>query len=411
MATINSRTLKLYIDSTSMSLAHQMADLVRHASDSHCIKLITWLRLPLTEQQLKQHQALYFPQMAAISPDFINLACKIIRDHRITHLNIHSNQTHAWRGVFPLLRALRQLKMDEALDITLDLYDDGTLSLMQREQLKCLPTLEQDVVKAAQALKTALSGGGSVQSDPTQSHAWHLVYPTRYHVFRLGALSDTAQGRHLRDWLAPHAAEMQFSAFPVDLTDDQRSLYLTLFGLTEATREALHRFAREEGAFLYTGTGSWDRGMHDELCRRQVRAIGALHAQKRLSRDMQIAYKGHPANRANDADIMKALGGQAVPYPHQIPLEVLSIAGLLPRRVGGVLSSSSLNIEPGRIAFILYNDRAEERYSDTSLANLVKKLDLVPADRMLPLMVQEAQEAPVSKPPAVRQTLQGAALS
>ena len=156
MATINSRTLKLYIDSTSMSLAHQMADLVRHASDPHCIKLITWLRLPLTEQQLKQHQALYVPQMAAISPDFINLACKIIRDHRITRLNIHSNQTHAWRGVFPLLRALRQLKMDEALDITLDLYDDGTLSLMQREQLKCLPTLEQDVVKAALALKTAL---------------------------------------------------------------------------------------------------------------------------------------------------------------------------------------------------------------------------------------------------------------
>ena len=207
---------------------------------------------------------------------------------------------------------------------------------------------------------------------------------------------------------------MQFSAFPVDLTDDQRSLYLTLFGLTEATREALHQFAQEETSFLYTGTGSWDRGMHDELCRRQVRAIGALHAQKRLSCDMQIAYKGHPANRANDADILKALGGQVLPYPHQIPLEVLSIAGLLPQRVGGVLSSSSLNIEPGRIAFILYNDRAEERYSDTSLANLVKKLDLVPADRMLPLMVQEAQEAqktPVSKLPAVRQTPQGAALS
>ena len=49
------------------------------------------------------------------------------------------------------------------------------------------------------------------------------------------------------------------------------------------------------------------------------------------------------------------LGPDTVVYPHQVPLEVLSMAGLLPAMVGGVLSSSYASLPPTQIAFALFH--------------------------------------------------------
>ena len=125
-------TLKVYVDSTSLSLVRQVADFVTTADDPDHHHLLTWLRLPLTPAQLQGLNAEYLPQLAAVQADFITRVRRTLAETGARRLVVHGNQTHAWRGVMPILAALQACMADgTGFDLELRIQTPGGKRLVR----------------------------------------------------------------------------------------------------------------------------------------------------------------------------------------------------------------------------------------------------------------------------------------
>lgn len=378
--------LKLYVESTSLPLVHQMADFVACADDPAVTKLITWLRLPLPADRLAPWNAAYIPQMAAVSPAFVAKVVELARQRGFRRIELHSNHHHAWRGVAPLLRGLSPLLQSEQVALQLHLYDDGIVGPVQRAQHQALSDWPDRLARGAQALHAHVHDDQPLNWAPEHNHAWHLCWPTRYHWLCVDALQGTAEGRA---WLAPLAAHVQPMAFDglPGLTDAQSERYLELFGLDAETGEHLTGLAQTPGALLFTATGTWEKAWQQRMVQSQLRAIAQLRRHGCFEGAPVIAYKPHPANLAFDhllADALSAEGATpVVTLPARVPLEVLLMAGLLPPAMVGVVSSFLCTAPPAMVGAVLCRrpgvDAAERPYIDFLLqAGLVQEQQLLP---------------------------------
>jgi hypothetical protein len=379
------RVLKLYVDSTSLSLVHQMADFVACADQPEVVKLITWLRLPLAPEQLAGCNASYVPQLAAVSPQFVATVAAAVKRHLFDRIELHANQYHAWRGVVPLLQAIVPLLRDARETLRLHLYDDGTVGLVQRESLKALPDAAAALAAGAADLRAAVLQRQPLRWGIAQSYAWQHLFETRYHMLRRDVLLRDAPGRALHALFAPIAQDMAFDGLP-QLSDAQSARYLGLFGLDAEVADRLAPVAGRSDALLFTGSSAWDPAQNKALADTQVRAIGALREGGCLPPEWRIAFKGHPANADQDHRLVAALGDDVVVLPARVPLEVLAMAGLLPARVAGVMSSIYCTLPPGAIEYLLCRRCAVEGGAGSALVDLMLATGMVTADRLLPML-------------------------
>lgn len=377
--------LKLYVDSTSLPLVHQMADFVACADAPQVHKIVTWLRLPQSAAQLAGTQASYLPQMAAVSPAFVARVADTVRRLRPARVEIHANQYHAWRSVVPLLRALVPLFRDPAAALALRLYDDGTVGLLHRETLKADPDPAQALADAAHDLRRAVFDRQPLRWGVPQGYAWQALFDTRYHLLRPDLLLRDAPGRALHALLAPVSEAMRFDGLPA-LTEAQCARYLAGFGLDTEAADRLAPVAGRADALLFTGSAMWDKADNARLADSLLRAIASLRAGGCLPEGWPIAYKGHPANGDHDARLATALGRRVIVVPPRVPLEVLGMAGLLPQRVAGVLSSSYCTLPPERIEYLLCRRSAVSGGAGSPLVNLMLETGMVTAERLLPLL-------------------------
>jgi hypothetical protein len=379
------RTLKLYVDSTSLSLVQQMADFVACADSPDTIKLITWLRLPLDKAQLKQYGAVYAAQRAAVSPAFVQQVCESVRRQRFEHIELHTNQYQAWRGALPLLRSLAPLAQSLGSRLTLELYDDGIAGPLQREKLKASPDPEAALAAAGAELKRAVFDGAALEWGIAHSYAWQYLLPARYHLLKRELLLRDTPGRALHAVLEKVVTDMRFDGLP-HLSEAQQALYLQLFGLDATVGARLAELAARSDAMVFTATATRIKEDNLHLRNGQLKAIAALRAGGVLDACGVIAYKGHPANGEYDADMMAALGEGTVALPPRVPLEVLMMAGLLPWQVGGTASSSFCTLPPERIAFMLCEKSALHGGRGAPMLQLMLDSGMVDPARVLPLL-------------------------
>lgn len=383
------RVLKVYVDSTSLALVHQMADFVACADSPEVVKLITWLRLPLTPAQLEGCNARYVQQLAAVSPAFVATVVEAVKRHRFERIELHANQYHAWRGAAPLLRALVPVLKAQGSDarerVGLHLYDDGTVGLVQREALKIHADPAAALEAAAADLRRAVFDGQPLRWGVEQGYAWHHLFETRYHMLRPDVLLRDAPGQALHALFEPLAMEMRFDGLP-QLSDPQSARYLALFGLDAEVAERLAPVAGRSDALLFTGSSAWDPAQNQRLADTQVQAIATLRANGCVPAEWRIAFKGHPANGTQDHRLVAALGDDVVVLPPRVPLEVLAMAGLLPARVAGVMSSLYCTLPPGAIEYLLCRRCAVEGGAGSVLVDLMLATGMVDAERLLPML-------------------------
>lgn len=385
-ATGAGRVLKLYVDSTSLALVHQMADFVACAESPEVVKLVTWLRLPLTPAQLEGCNARYVQQLAAVSPAFVATVVEAVKRHGFERIELHANQYHAWRGAAPLLRALVPVLKGDIRDIVrLHLYDDGTVGLVQREALKAHADPGAALEAAAADLRRAVFDGQPLRWGVEQGYAWQHLFETRYHMLRRDVLLRDAPGQTLHALFQPLAEDMRFDGLP-QLTDAQSARYLGLFGLDAEVAERLAPVAGRSDALLFTGSSAWDPAQNQRLADTQVQAIAALRANGCVPAEWRIAFKGHPANGAQDHRLVAALGDDVVVLPARVPLEVLAMAGLLPAHVAGVMSSLYCTLPAGAIEYLLCRRCAVEGGAGSALVELMLATGMIDAARLLPLL-------------------------
>lgn len=375
--------LKLYVDSTSLSLVEQMFDYVQCAEDPNVFKIITWLRLAVPERHLILHNAAYVPQMAAVSADFVDSVRSLVVGNPIRLVEIHSNQTHAWRGVVPLMRALVGPLEAAGIALRLHLYDDGSLSVMQRETLKSEAGLDEALRRAALDLGRAIQGLAAPSNNVLQSHAWHLLFDTTYHMLRRDLLCSDEAGRRVNQAFAACAQDMQLDQW-ASLSETQRWLYLSMFGIGEAERAALQSWASDPKAWLFTGTATWDAAPNERLGKAQLRTVQALRESGRLPEGARIGFKAHPANPAYNDALRRALGEDVLEVPAQVPLEVLLMAKLLPSNRCGVLSSAFFTLPPTQTRFVVVDASSEAEALALPLVRLMLRAGAIVPEQVLP---------------------------
>nr|WP_269205243.1 hypothetical protein [Motilibacter aurantiacus] len=383
---VEGEVLKLYVDSTSLSLLRQVADFVACADREDVFKVATWLRLPLTAEQMGGRNAHFVPQTAAVSGDFVDVVGRLVQARRFERIEIHANQHHAGKSVVPLLRELCLLVPDARERISLDLYDDGNIGLLEREVLKRQRDPERQVAAAANDLRRAVLARQPLLWGIAQSYAWQHLFPTRYHLLRRDILLRDEPGRRLHAYLEPYAADMSFDGLP-DLSPQQVEHYLGLFGLDGEQVAGLAELAADDSALLFTATGAWDDEFDARLAASQIEAIAALRADGTIPAGTRLAFKGHPANLANHAAIAAALGDDVVHVPARAPLELFAVLGLLPRRYGGVVSSAQFTIPADRLQFLLTDRTAVSGGPDAPLLDLMLESGLVSPHQVVPVLV------------------------
>lgn len=376
--------LKLYVDSTSLPLVHQMADFVRCADNPSVTQLITWLRLPLSKDQLAGTNARYVPQLAAVNAAFTNEVVQLVqRGHR--QVEIHSNQYHAWRGVAPLIRALAPGLRSGEVTLRLHLYDDGSIGLLHRDELSQWVDLPQALDHAAKELENHLLDGHALAWNLAHSHAWHKVLPTTYHHLHPLAPLDLPGGQTLIELLESHTEPLRFDGFP-KLNEHERARYLSLFGLNDAVLQQLAPIAGAPDMLLFTGTGAWDKAWNLRLHAQQLRAIDVLQRHQCFDGLRAICFKGHPANGDHDAKLCAALGTKVITLPPKVPLEVLLMAGLLPQHMAGVLGSFHCSVPPSMIQAVICQAGPPLGGTSQPLVNWLLRHQIITPAQLLPLL-------------------------
>ncbi|NHC16194.1 hypothetical protein [Motilibacter deserti] len=381
------QVLKLYVDSTTLSLVSQVADFVACADDPDVFKIATWLRLPLTAEQLEGCNAHHVPQVAAVSGEFVAAVARLVTARRFDRIEIHANQHHAAKSITPLLRELCLLVPGARERVSLDLYDDGSIGVLERETLKQQRDPVRQVAAAAADLRRAVLAREPMLWGIAQSYAWHHLFPTTYHLLRRDVLLRDEPGRLLHGYLEPYAADMRFDTL-IGLSRRQTERYLGLFGIDAAQREQLESVARDPDGLLFTGSAVWEDADDDELAATQLNAIRMLRADGRIPAGARLAFKGHPANTNHHAELAAALGDDVLTMPSQAPLELLHMLGLLPASYGGVLSTSQFTLPVDRLRFVL-STRPERRPArGAALPQLMVEAGVLPPELLLPVLAR-----------------------
>jgi hypothetical protein len=387
------RLLKLYVDSTSLPLAHQMADFVACAHDPAVHKVITWLRLPLTAAQLAPCQAVYHQQLAAVSPAFVAMVRERVQREGFSRVEIHSNHYHAWRGVAPLLRALAPLLRPE--QIQLHLYDDGLVGPVQRQQhLQHQQGADWPAALEAAALQlhAHVHDGQSIAWTPAQNHAWHRCWLTRYHWLRPDVLLQTPEGQAWLEPLADHVQPLAFDGM-LGLTPAQSEHFLQLFGLDGDIADRVAAVTQRPDAILFTATGTWDPAWQQRMVQSQLLGIATLRQHGCFDGVGAIAFKPHPANLAHDHllfDALQAEGGpEVLTLPPRVPLEVLLMAGLLPRTLIGVLGTFLATVPPAMVGMILCRQDAFRGGSDAPHIDFLVRAGQLQEQQLVPILTHD----------------------
>jgi hypothetical protein len=349
------RTLKLYIDSATLPVIHQMADFVRCEFDPDVFKLVTWRRFPMTADAAAASQTIYFHQLANVSRDFVGLACALVSEIRPDRLEFHTNHIWALGGLAPVVRALIRRRLVDPGQIDLRIYGDGTWEIRDREAMGLSGQLGVELEAAALRLSDLLFGPHERPSDPLMNYGWHRLFRTTYE----GLCWDrffARVGPQLRDGGRLEAATrtMRFDhaqALPPELW----TRYLAKMGITEELAARLRPLAVDPETFMFVTLSSWDPALNRYFRDVLITTIRRLRADGWIPARSPIAFKGHPANPEYDQDLMDVLAEEGAPVTHipaRVPIEVLDMAGLLPRNVGGTSSSSYHTIAPDRVRFI-----------------------------------------------------------
>jgi hypothetical protein len=344
-------TLKLYIDSTSLSVIHQMADFVRCEFDPEVYKVITWRRCVLDQRELAASQTRYIQQGFQVSQQFVDFVVDTVARLRPRHVEIHSNQRWSFQGVFPVLRHLFSVDLLQPEAISLVLYDDGLWSLQERDAMLRNVSIGADLELAALGLARRLFGSETAPPTRWMGHVWHRVLRTRYVGLRLARFSEHA-GPHpaVRGYLGMHQ-EMQF-AYREELTATEWKRFLHFYGLDDVLEERLSALRANPGSFLYIGTSTTDPERNQYYARKQVSSIKRFKESGLFPPETSFAFKGHPADTSLEQLVMEALGGQILHIPARIPLEVLQMADLLPPNIVGVWSTAYLTLDCQRVRFV-----------------------------------------------------------
>jgi hypothetical protein len=345
------RTLKLYIDSTSLSVIHQMADFVRCERDPDVYKIITWRRCVLEPSDLAQSRTLYYRQNAGVSPEFIATVAQVVDRVRPTRVEVHSNQRWSLHGVLPVLRLLFASGRLRPEQVDLRLYDDGLWSLQERDALKANPSLHALLELGAVGLARLLFSDSQQSIHNWMTHGWHRVLRTRYIGLHLDRFFGHVERRYPLDSYERAHETMRF-AYQAALSGDAWERFLHLYGVDDALKARLLALKSEPDAFLYLGTGSVDPEHNATYAALQVTSIARFQQMGLLPTGRRIGFKGHPANPDNEPEVIAALGGNVVHVPARVPLEVLEMADLLPAQIGGTVSTSYLTMQPERVRFV-----------------------------------------------------------
>lgn len=212
------------------------------------------------------------------------------------------------------------------------------------------------------------------------------IYPTTFHMLRPDYLDMHSVFAPIRK-IATNRVKIDFQKMSKTLTETQKQLYYDLVGFDRKQIVDLYS-GSSNPKFALTGTTTWvapgnpDR---DFFANKQINMIKNLidptgDLYKYLNgKTYDFFFKLHPRGGDINEKITAAFPNY-LRIPDSVGYEVLIVAGLLPEKTGGVISSLYYSIPSDNISFLVYVGDKDEL--NTSRMQVMLELGIMKNDQL-----------------------------
>lgn len=373
----------IYLDYATIPSLHYFLHFAENSEDKETVRLFGLSRFSIPENIIEQYpkDIIQFYRIKEKDISLIlNRFGEIISSGK-WDIEFHFNLCHYVELFFPFIVECRRYRIN-LNSLFINFYDDGTEGVIHLYKIFKLDNLQESIVLEKERLINFVNTSKFVNG-PLSRYFLGKLFPSKYY-FLDTRLLDSDRLLPLKSEIGNYQ-QMNLERFN-SLSHEKQALFLKFFDLDENMLFRIKRKLLSKQSFLFLGTTSyvkehieWLYSYQEELIKQFCLEDGMYFKGKR---NFVFFYKGHPNERELNRKILNSLDFLEE-YPDDIPLEVFHLLGLLPDRVGGMVSSSLFNFERNCIDDVIFmvnkKDEIDEQYS---LMKSLVELDIINSDNV-----------------------------
>lgn len=370
------KKITLYLDPATLPALAQLIHFLQN-KEEESFRIFCYNRYPLLENVIKNEMGIdaFFCDiplngMWAYCPDKV---LTLINDYSLNEsvsLEIHSNLGHSLPLIAPLTRLVEKNKNIQISHI--HLYDDGSKEYLDLESLKYVNLrylLDVSLIDVSVYLKRT---NVHLTNSIIAQYLLGNFYPVTYHVLKKDYFIKTGFIDPIFKQIKNFCQSINFSENA--LSQESKEHLCKMIGLDKSLQETLRR---TQNGFLFISGITYFLGELEECFRNELLII----AKKIIKGNYDALFlKAHPCYLSDKFNFpILQFNDSIVELPKEMPIEALMIVGLLPKKIGGINSSSFFSLPKENISHIIFLDKKyySHKISNQKFIEVLLKLECV----------------------------------
>ena len=365
----NPEIIKLYQGTTTVPPMGFFEDLVK--TDNSVPKILHTARFASTGVDFKKHNIIKLDT----KEDVFTKTTELLEKYPNAKIEIH---TQLFLKCFDYGKLLKSIPQDRIASI--HLYDDGAGDYTGLYNMKLANKVEETLATDEKTWEEFFTGKSPTPG--TLRYSLEKIYPGKvvHHMMRPEYLELAVHGNKLDPIQnrVKSVKKIDFENMAKTFTTEQKELYFDLVGFDQKVVKDMYDKSPNPD-FALTGTTTWEGGSADRdfYAQAQINMIKNLvlpagDLNKYLdSKEYDFFFKLHP----NGSDINDTITAAFPDYeriPDAVGYEALIVAGLIPEKTGGILSSLYFSLPKDKIAYLIYTGSRED-----ALVQVMTELDII----------------------------------
>ena len=365
--------IKLYQGTTTVPAMGFFEDLVK--SDSSIPRILHTARFESVDVDFEKHNIIKIQNTGQAAWEVYTKTMELLLKYPNSKLEIH---TQLFLKCFDYGKLLKSIPQDRIASI--HLYDDGAGDYTGLYNMKLANKVEETLATDEKTWEEFFTGKSPTPG--TLRYSLEKIYPGKvvHHMMRPEYLELAVHGNKLDPIRnrVKSVKKIDFENMAKTFTTEQKELYFDLVGFNQQEIQALYDKSPNPD-FALTGTTTWGAGIADRdfyaqaqinMIKNLVLPAGDLHKYLE-EKTYDFFFKLHP----NGSDINDQIIAAFPDYeriPDAVGYEVLIVAGLIPEKTGGILSSLYFSLPKDKIAYLIYTGSRED-----ALVQVMTELDII----------------------------------
>lgn len=352
------KNITIYLDYATVPSLNYFFDFAKNSEDRETIRLFGLSRFTLPDSIVSAYPEgvinFFKIENYDLSPLLAVLEELLSEPSSRWALNVHVNLAHQETLFISVVeKFLKHRAKIEHMKVAF--YDDGSEGIATLHKISKMENLQESIVFEKQQMHDFFEKRTIANGFLTR-YFWGEIFDAHYHLFK-PELLDSVRLAELKKEIK-HINSINYYQF-AELNEHQRQLIFSILNISESRFIELRQRMQENDSFLFLGTTlfgvtskntAWLIKFHIEMLNQFCRKGGMFFSNKE---GYSLFYKGHPHAATLNLMIKNAFA-DIVSYPDDIPLEVMLLLGIVPKRIGGFASTAILNFAPECIDDIIF---------------------------------------------------------